>query len=50
MAVETRVVTSVVVARVTGIILRLRMLAALAGGPTAGPLSSIAKARWRRPI
>jgi hypothetical protein len=35
MAVETRVVTAVVVAGVADIVLRRRLLAALAGGPMA---------------
>jgi hypothetical protein len=50
MAVETRVVAAVVVAGVAGVVLRRRLLAALAGGPTAGPLSSVAEARRRRPV
>jgi hypothetical protein len=50
MAVETRVVAAIVIAGVAGVVLRRRLLAALAGGPTAGPLSSVAEARWRRPV
>jgi hypothetical protein len=49
MAVETCVVAAVVVAGITDVFLRRRLLATLAGGPTAGPLSSVAKAR-RRPV
>jgi hypothetical protein len=43
-------VAAVVVARVAAVVLRWRLLDALAGGPTAGPLSSVAKARRRRPV
>jgi hypothetical protein len=53
MAVETRVVAAavvVVVAGVAAIVLRWRLLATLAGGPTAGPLSSVTEARRRRPV
>jgi hypothetical protein len=48
MAVETRVVTAVVVGVAT-VVLRRRLLAALAGGPTARPMSSVAEA-WRRRV
>jgi hypothetical protein len=47
MAVERRVVPAVVIARVVAILRWRRLLAALGGGPTAGPLSSVAEA-WRR--
>jgi hypothetical protein len=50
MAVETCVVAAVVVAGVIAVVLRRRLLAALAGNPTAGPLSSVAEARRRRPV
>jgi hypothetical protein len=50
MAVETLVVATVVVAGVATVVLRWHRLAALAGCPTAGPLSSIAEAWRRRPV
>jgi hypothetical protein len=49
MAVETHVVTTAVVAGVADVVLQ-RRLAALAGGPMAGPLSSVTEARRRRPV
>jgi hypothetical protein len=50
MAVETRAVAAVVVAGVAVVVLRRRLLAALTGGPTAGPLSSVGEAQQRRPV
>jgi hypothetical protein len=50
MAVETRVVAAVVVAGVAAVVLWRRLLVALAGGPTAGPLSDVAEARRRRSV
>jgi hypothetical protein len=49
MAVETLVVAAVIVAGVAAVVLR-RRLAALAGGPTAGPLSSVVEARRHWPV
>jgi hypothetical protein len=50
MAVERCVVGTVIVAGVVAILWWRRLLAALAGGPTVGPLSSVADA-WRcRPV
>jgi hypothetical protein len=50
MAVETRVVAAAIIAGVVAVVQRWRLLAALAGGPMAGPLSSVAKAWRRRPV
>jgi hypothetical protein len=50
MGVECRVVVVVVIAGVAAILRWRRLLAALAGGPTAGLLSSVAEAWGLRPV